>query len=101
MTTFRPSTLPALPAELRAAAKSLAGRLEAIGHTSDARTLRGAAKCWTAVRAAKDAAAVLYTFDSLENDLAAFVVRVNAASNAASQAEIDARKAAVAALVSL
>lgn len=108
-TTFRPSTLPDLTAELRTVAKALAARLTAIGHTSDARTLKGATKCWTAIRAAKAAAAVLYTFDSskvelfdaLEADLAAFVVRVNAASNAASQVEIDARKAAVEALVSL
>lgn len=101
------STLPALPANLRAEAKALAARLVAIGHTADARTLKGATKCWTAIRAAKDAAAVLYTFDSskvelfdaLEADLAAFVVRVNAATNAASQVEIDARRAAVNALV--
>ena len=103
------STLPALPANLRAEAKALAARLVAIGHTADARTLKGATKCWTAIRAARAAADVLYTFDSakvetfdaLEADLAAFVVRVNAAMNAASQAEIDARHAAAEAMVSL
>lgn len=92
-TNFRPSTLPDLPADLRATAKSLATRLAAIGYTADARTLKGASKCWTAIRAAKAAGAALYTFDSakvetfdaLEADLAHFVERAQGASMKAAQ----------------
>lgn len=93
-TNFRPSTLPDLPADLRAVAKALAVRLAAIGYNDDARTLKGASKCWTAIRAAKAAGAALYTFDSakvatfdaLEADIAHFVERAQGASMKAAQA---------------
>lgn len=50
--TFRPSTLPDAPASIRDRAKALAKRLPAkLG-----RTLRGADKCWTVARAAREAA---------------------------------------------
>jgi len=94
MTNFRPSPLPDLPADLRAVAKALATRLAAIGYTADARTLKGASKCWTAIRAAKAAGAALYTFDSakvetydaLEADIAHFVECAQGASMKAAQA---------------